>query len=139
MTDEAMNVAAEPAAAPEAVQTEAPAVEIDRSSEPTARDAIERAFAEVDKVGNDTPVETKPEPVEAEAQEGQPRTPDGKFAKKEGAEPEAVAAESTEEKPAVEEELTSFAEAPKRFSNDAKEAWKSAPEPVRAEITRARS
>jgi hypothetical protein len=144
MTDEAMNVAAEPAAAPEAVQTEAPAVEIDRASEPTARDAIERAFAEVDKVGNDTPVETKPDPIqlEQEQEEGQPRTPDGKFAPRTEAEQASKdKAETVAEKPEADEakieELTSFAEAPKRFSNDAKEAWKSAPEPVRAEITRA--
>lgn len=131
MTDEAMNVAAEPAAAPEAAPVEVSAPEIDHSSEVTPRDAIDRAFAEVDNIADDTPV------VQPEAQEGQPRTPDGKFAAKEKAAEDAQveAPETPEgEKP---QDLSNFGEAPNRFSADAKEAWKDAPEAVRAEITRA--
>ncbi len=136
MTDEAMNVAAEPAAAPEAVQSEAPAPEIDRSSEVTPRNSIERAFEAVDKVANDIP-QPEPQP-EQKAEEGQPRTPDGKFAPKEKTpEGDPAAEEAKPEEVEAVEELTSFVDAPKRFSADAKEAWKDAPEPVRAEITRA--
>lgn len=136
MTDEAMNVAAEPAAAPEAVQTDAPA--IDHGAEVTPRNSIERAFAAVDKSANDTPAPKQDAQPEQKAEDGPPRTPDGKFAKKDQPEGEPVAEDAKTEKPEAEvKELTSFAEPPKRFSADAKEAWKSAPEPVRAEITRA--
>ncbi len=82
-------------------------------AEATPRGAIDRAFAFVDK--EDAPkVEATVEPVEAEAE-----------------------VKPDEAKEAQEKPLTSFAEAPNRFSADAKAAWSQAPEPVRAEITRA--
>lgn len=121
MTDEAITVAAE-AAAPETV-TEAPALE------PTPRGAIDRAFASLDAV----------EPVADDKSRG----PDGKFAPKQ-AEPVAGPAEkvASEQKPVdaiddASKPVATFAEPPKRFSPDAKAAWDKAPEPVRAEITRA--
>jgi hypothetical protein len=132
MTDEAMTMAAEPAAMPETVQTEAPSVEIDRSAEVTPRNSIERAFDTVDKMAVEPQQEQEAAPS-AEMQDGQPRTPDGKFAKRDGEESEDQA--QVEAQP--EAELTDFVEAPNRFSSDAKAAWKDAPGPVRAEITRA--
>ena len=121
MTDEATIVTAE-AAAPEVV-TEAPALE------PTPRGAIDRAFASLD--------------ASEPATDDKSRGPDGRFAPKEA---EAVA--DLLEKVASEQKtvdtfddaakpVATFAEPPKRFSPDAKAAWEKAPEPVRAEITRA--
>jgi hypothetical protein len=132
MTDEATTVAAE-AAAPEAV-TDAPVEAPVREVEATPRGAIDRAFASLEET-------TKPaEPTT----EDRPRGPDGKFAPKETAEAVANPAEKpvSEQKPVdatvePEKPATTFVEPPKRFSPDAKAAWDKAPEPVRAEVTRA--
>jgi hypothetical protein len=126
MTDEATNVAAE-AAAPEVV-TETQADAPIREAEPTPRGAIDRAFAALD---GDKPegAETK-EPakfVAKEATEQASNQPD-----------KADSGQKADAKPdEPEKTATTFSEPPKRFSPDAKAEWAKAPEPVRAEITRA--
>lgn len=87
-----------------------------RELEASPRGAIDRAFASLDDAA--------------------PRDETGKFAAKE---PEKVVEAKAEEEPKATEETptTPFAEAPKRFSPDAKAVWNSAPEPIKAEITRA--
>lgn len=91
------------------------------SEAPTRSEAIERAFEAVDGE--------------------RPRGPDGKFIAKEtpegeqGAEPvELVEPKEGEQ---AEKPASTIAEPPSRFSADAKEAWKDAPEAVRGEIQRA--
>lgn len=140
MTDEATNVAAE-AAAPDAVtevQAEAPAREL----EATPRGAIDRAFAELDK-DESQPADEPAKPAEAKTGD-RSRGEDGKFVAKEGTEQPAKPVEKAEgeqtadAKPdEAEKTATTFSDPPKRFSPDAKAAWDKAPEPVRAEITRA--
>lgn len=137
MTDEngAAEAAAEPVAAPEAQ---------DQHSEPTARDSIDRAFAEIDaRESGDTPAEpekAKPEGGEPkpETPEGdQPRGPDGKFVAKDQPEAGQEGKDAKPEGDEPEKGKDAFSEAPSRFSPDAKDAWKETPEPVRAEINRA--
>lgn len=142
MSDE---LVAAPAEAP-GEQSPMPAsdeVTIDRSAEPTPSNAIDRAFAAVDKMDQEQEQEPAPQSPDERL-----RTPDGKFAAKEqeaapgdGQEQKAPedklkldAEENAGEKP---KELESFKDAPDRFSPDAKAVWKDAPEPVRAEISRA--
>ena len=103
-------------------------------SEPVSlRDAIEGAFDKVERSDN--------------ASE-QARDDKGQFTKADGEpveateEPEAAAeAPETAEEPAkeaeAEETQTPLSEAPSRFSVDAKDAWKDAPEAVKGEINRA--
>ena len=92
--------------------------------EPRSRmDSIEKAFADV---GEGEAAEPAPE-------SGQPRGPDGKFVAKEQEQP--AAEEKPEETPEVDKGPLS--EAPSRFSADAKEAWKDAPDSVKGEIKRA--
>lgn len=130
MTDEATTVAAE-AAVTEAAPVELSAPLVDRASETTPRSAIERAFVEVDKADvGDVPVD----PVKSEGQE---RGPDGKFVAKDTSKVEGAKDEATEPGEDAAKPLTNFTEPPKRFSADAKAVWGGAPEPVRAEITRA--
>lgn len=140
-------------------KTEAPA------KEPTPRDAIKRAFdkAEVedsnvveparepepakkaDSKPDGTPPEPKPqEKTEQKADDGKPgpdRDPEtGKFVAKEGGDEQKEIqpeGEKGEEKTKAEPAPSKFAEAPQRFSQDAKQAWRDAPEPVKAEIHRA--
>jgi hypothetical protein len=104
-----------PIEAAPAIAPEAPA-EVSREIELSPRGAIDRAFAALD--------------------EAAPRDETGKFAAKE---PEKTVESEAEKEVAVEAEApaTSFAEAPKRFSPDAKAVWNAAPEPIKAEITRA--
>lgn len=106
---------------------EPPATPDERPVQRSRREAIEAALGKaVD--GSDTAEKPATE-------EGQPRTPDGKFAPKDGepakpeAKPEAVKVEDAN-KPGI-------SDAPTRFSDDAKAAWKDAPESVRGEIRRA--
>jgi DNA-binding transcriptional MerR regulator len=119
MTDEVLNAPAE-ASVNEAV-SEAPIARAEESP----RGAIDRAFEAMEK---------------AEASPDRARTPDGKFAPKDDAGDAVKPAEAetpAEATPEAEKPATAFAEPPKRFSPDAKAAWGTAPEPVRAEITRA--
>jgi hypothetical protein len=137
---------AEPATSAPEAQAEAPAPSA-RAKEP-ARASIDRAFAALEK-GEAAP-EAKPKPAEKAATE-KPAAPvtdtgerqrdeGGRFVAKEQTQltgeaaplqPEAKA--STEQKP----QTTTAFEPPPRFSADAKAAWKDAPEPIKAEITRA--
>lgn len=132
MTDDAMNVAADTAAVsesptPQVADTSA-AVQETRS-EPTARSAIDKAFAALearDKQATDAPVVADPNA-------GRERNPDGTF-KAAVVDPTKTAAPVTPVDPT---KAVGFAEPPARFSPDAKAAWATAPEPVKAEITRA--
>lgn len=136
MTDEATNVAAE-AAAPEVVtetQADAPV----REAEPTPRGAIDRAFAALD---GDKPEGA--EPKEPAKTDDRARGEDGKFVAKdtEQASNQPYKADNGQEADAKpgepEKTATTFSEPPRRFSPDAKAEWAKAPEPIRAEITRA--
>ena len=130
MTDEATEVAAEAPAAPEPAPTQEP--------NESLANVIDRAFETVEK-NNRT--------------DERPRDDQGRFTKEgEQIAPEAVEetveaatddaeqpqeAETVEETTETPETPASFPDAPERFSADAKQAWADAPEPVRAEITRA--
>lgn len=105
--------APEPVSAPET--SPAPPEPISQSP----RDSIDRAFAALETG----------EPIE---RSDRARNADGTFAAKLAeTEPKPVE-KAVEPKPAV-----SAIDAPKRFSDDAKAAWATAPEPVKSEITRA--
>tara|TARA_R110000823_G_scaffold10557_3_gene36778 strand:+ start:1876 stop:2946 length:1071 start_codon:yes stop_codon:yes gene_type:complete len=123
----------EPVATPEIEQAQA---------EPTPRDAIDRAFASLDAEDSGQKG-TKPDSPQLSVDtEGQKRGPDGKFIANDA---EAVTdatqtpkdAKPDAEKPVETEAKTPFSEPPSRFSAEAKEAWKTAPEPVKAEVHRA--
>jgi myosin heavy subunit len=97
-----------------------------------AQNAEKEAAAKVEPKAKNEPaakadakVEAKPADVKPEAQ---PRGDNGKFAPKQ--------ADGTEPKPAVQSD-SPHREAPSRYSNDAKAAWDSTPEPVKAETHRA--
>lgn len=122
MTDEAMTVAAEPAAAP-SEPVSAPSGP--STPDTSARGAIDRAFASLD-----TREDQGGEPV---VQEGQKRSPDGKFAANE---PEPEPEAGTEPTSGTSDEDQRFA-APSRFSADAKLEWDKTPVSVRAEVDRA--
>ena len=103
-----------------------------------ARHAVSEAFSQVEAAEGVEP--TEPEPAEPKAEPQ--RNPDGTFKAKE---PEEAAAETekppaeakAEEKaPDTPDEDTGIREAPQRFSEDARAAWKDAPAPVRGEINR---
>lgn len=115
-------------------------------AEATPMDAVERAFAAVEAEDNGQEG-TKPDSPQLSTDEkpedtGQKRGPDGKFVAKEpdGDQQDADKpqdGDEAEKKPAEPEAKTPFSEPPSRFSVEAKEAWKSAPEPVKAEVHRA--
>jgi hypothetical protein len=152
---EASPAAVEPVAPPNpiSVNNEAPepkeGAKVDDKTEPakplSAREALQKARDKVDaepvaskeaKLDNkavEKPV-AKAEPVKSD---GPARSEDGKFAAKtaDGEKTETVqqpAAKVEAGKPA-----TPAADAPARFSTDAKAAWATAPEPVKAEVHRA--
>ena len=131
MTDEAQTVAVEAAPMPETQsETSAPVETASQPSETcdtSARGAIERAFEAMNK--RDVEIDDGAEPAPTRE-----RNPDGTFKAAEKTEPEKAA-----EKPAADAQqaATAVAEAPARFSADAKAAWATAPEPVKAEVTRA--
>lgn len=123
-------------------QTEQPKADAPSKS---ARDAIAKAFETVEK-GEKAEAEPQKDAKQADkpSETGErERNADGTFKAKEKAE-DGTQEPNTAEKPKDEkaepkpgEDLKNFTEAPNRFSADAKAAWKEAPEPVRAEITRA--
>lgn len=131
----------EPQAAPEPSPEAA-----EPKPQPTRREALEKAFKTIE---DDEPVvqqEPKAEGKSETKEEAgdQPRGPDGKFVAKEGAESTPEAAKTPAEgdkaqkaEPDPAKEKAPLSEAPARFSADAKQAWKDAPEPVRGEIQRA--
>ncbi len=109
---------------------------------PTRLEALEKAFKSFD----DEPDPKKAEPAEPPKTDdgAQPRGPDGKFVAKEPSEPPTDPVKTPEKAPEAEKaepdpakEKTPISEAPARFSPDAKQAWKDAPESVRGEIQRA--
>jgi len=119
MTEEAMTVAADAVSMPDAsapdVQSSAP--------EQTARSSVEKAFAAI-------------EAGEAVAEQTRERNENGTFKAKTADAP--VVDDQTADKVAeTVEKPTTFTDAPARFSADAKAAWSTAPEAVRAEVTRA--
>lgn len=132
---------------PVAEKPEAPAKEEVSKS---AGDAIKRAnealkAKEADKAKAEPKTEAKvaeksaPEKTEAPKAE-RSRAEDGKFASKEGSQPTQEA--TSEQKPVQTSEVapqtkTPHSEAPSRFSADAKTAWETAPDPVKAEVHRA--
>lgn len=131
MTDDAMTVAADAAPIPDAQVSSAPAETSQPSTpEPTPRGAIERAFAAMQEK-NAAP---KPAETTEPAQTGRERNPDGTFKATQQAADTQQQAPTTEDTPKA---ATTFVEPPSRFSADAKAAWATAPEPVKAEVTRA--
>jgi len=116
------------------------------TTEATPMDAVERAFASLEAEDNGQEG-AKPDSPQLSADEkpedtGQKRGPDGKFLAKEPEGEQQPADKPQEadeaEKKATEPEVkTPFSEPPSRFSAEAKEAWKTAPEPVKAEVHRA--
>lgn len=125
MTDDATSVAAAEPSQPVA-DTATP----NTAYEATPADAIDRAFAALDR---DEAGDASPAP-----ETGRERNPDGTFRAKDVAPDagEGDTAETVEDERAPETE-SKFVEAPSRFSADAKTAWAAAPEPVKAEIHRA--
>lgn len=137
MTDELAGGAAAPAedvATPD-IQSNTP----EPITEATPRGAIDRAFAALDTPAENG-AEGKPETPVAPVDGDRPRNPDGTFAPKDPAtatQPVDTAAKP--EKPVTEQPTTPSAsgEAPARFSPDAKAAWATVAEPVKAEVNRA--
>lgn len=126
-------------AAPQGDSAPADTGATETSFEPTSRGAVDRAFAALDakedapapKAQEAAPEQDAAEPIGDDTRE---RDEFGRFKAKEtspeGEQPVAEKAE-TPEKPVVPDD------APARFSPDAKAAWATAPEPVKAEIKRA--
>ena len=138
MTDEAITASAEAAPMP-AIDTASPAEQSSapepiQRSEPTARGAIDRAFAAIEQRDKAPAEAVADKPVEATGE--RPRNSDGTFATKDAQKPVEATIEG-QDKPKAPETQVGFAEAPSRFSADAKAAWATAPEPVRAETMRA--
>lgn len=101
-------------------------------SEPTfrsPREALEKAFGEVDK--DETPKDAPKEATTGE--DGRARGPDGKFVAKDTAE----TPDDAKEPEKTEAVKAPVSEPPSRFSADAKAQWEKAPESVRGEINRA--
>jgi hypothetical protein len=98
----------------------------------STREALAKAAEKVNAA--DKP-DDKTAPVKSE---GPARTETGKFAPKDGEPAKAVEAAKPVEAPkAVDTAPQPASDAPARFSADAKAAWTTAPEPVKAEVTRA--
>lgn len=141
MSDDAMTVAADAAPTPVDTQAtqQADTAPQETRSEPTARSAIDRAFAALEareKGDTATVADLKPEGGDRE------RNPDGTFKAKvedttakpvvdtkQAAKPDAAVTDPTK--------AANFSDAPARFSADAKAQWATVPEAVRAEATRA--
>lgn len=114
---------------------QAPVAEKPEASEKPApskssREALEKAFAAQEAKAK----ETAPKLADAapKPSDGPARSEDGKFAAREGAKPA-----DTAEKPAEQPKPTQRYEAPARFSPEAKAAWDTAPDSVKAETQRA--
>jgi hypothetical protein len=124
---------------PNPVESVAPAEPKEPAKPPSIREALDKAEKTVQakqeakpKAKPEAKSEPKPAPKEAKAE--QPRE-NGKFvAKDKPAEP----ADATAAKPEAEAAppAKSTYEAPKRFSEDAKKVWDTAPDPVKAEVAR---
>lgn len=142
------------------------AAPVEKKPEPTPREALKRAAEQVAKgeaakadAGKTTPkpdakpeakVDAKTEATTPVKSDGPARADDGKFAPKEGTEAKPAQAdaqpqgiEPVKDAPAEAgkpvdgvQASKSTHQAPARFSADAKTAWETAPEPVRAEVAR---
>lgn len=137
MTDETMTTASEPAA-----DTAAPEPKAEPSKPASIADAIRGAMQRVEREHNETNEAADvlagrdPNAPKAEAPQ---RGPDGKFLPKDG-QPKPVEQKTAPEAPEPQETAKpkgDVADAPARFSPEAKQAWADAPEPVRKEVTRA--
>jgi len=104
-----------------------------KQPEKTEAKAEQPAKKEEPEAKAKTPEKADGEPAERE------RGPDGKFVAKDAAkdQPDAEKADPESQEKQEGDKPENFGDAPPRFSPDAKAAWKDAPEPVRAEITRA--
>lgn len=134
MTDDLAGGASAPAeatATPD-IQTNTP----EPIAEATPRGAIDRAFAALETAAENG-AEGKPP---ATTDGDRPRNPDGTFAAKDPAtasQPVATAEGADKAVPEQPSQPSPHGEAPARFSADAKAAWASAPEPIKAEVNRA--
>lgn len=132
MTDVATTAAADAAPVSDAVVADASTLAEPSSqgqaAEPTARGAIERAFATLEAKEAGT---TADKPAEQPTGD-RPRNPDGTFAAKPSDQPV-----TTDKAAEPVKDTSPNAEPPTRFSADAKAAWKDTPEPVRSEMRRA--
>lgn len=104
---------------------------------PSIRDALDKAAKTVEKQQAEKAAPAaKPEPkaeVKAEAKAAPDKDPaTGKFVAKDKPAGEVAAKPDAETAPAAK----STYEAPKRFSEDAKKVWDTAPDPVKAEVSR---
>ncbi len=120
----------------ETPQVETPEPQAEALSEPVSRqDALAKAFESLD--ADSAPADSEPKPKA----DGPARAADGKFIAQDATEkaPEPAKPAEGEQKPQQAEQAAAAPhdEAPSRFSPDAKAAWKDAPQPIRAEITRA--
>ena len=114
-----------------------PVVEQKPASSP--REALDRAFAKVEAKGKEPakPVDAKPE-TKVEPKAEQPRGDGGKFAPKEATQPQTALQVEAKPAQATEQQAkpTSYAEAPKGYSEAAKAEWANTPEAVRGDIHR---
>lgn len=134
MTDDAMTVAADAVSIPETQASSAPAETSQPSTpEATPRGAIERAFAAMNKEKS----AEQPATPEAQKTTGRDRNPDGTFKPSDDAQQPKDAKQQDLPTDDAAKVATTFSDAPGRFSADAKAAWATAPEPVKAEVTRA--
>ncbi len=140
MTDEALAAAADAAPMPEIDHAAPPepsnVPEPVQKAEPTSRNAIERAFAAIEQRESKA-IEPTTAEKPAEAAGERARNADGTFAAKDATKPADTPAEAADKAAKPEATTTGHAEAPSRFSPDAKAAWATAPESVRAETMRA--
>lgn len=141
MTDTLTADAAEPISAPEvsADVTDTGAPEDMGADNASLADIIDRAFDSVDDEGGERTNPAQPTdaaPVEDAAATGAQRDPaTGRFLPKEQSTPEAVKAAEGEQPAAPTDKPIDAA--PDRISPQAKEAWATTPEPVKAEFHRA--
>lgn len=129
----------EPTLAPQPLGSQVPpdAVAKPEPAKPASLDdSIDRAIAKSaeKEAAKAAPVEKAP--AKEPAKEAPARADDGKFAAKQPAEGEAKPIEAAKPVEAA-KPPSQFKEPPRRFSEDAKRDWESAPEPVKAEIHRA--
>jgi hypothetical protein len=129
MTDEAMNVAAEAVSMPDA-QVSAPVESTAPDRDNSTRGAIERAFDALNKQ------EQTPGTVE-QVNSGRERNPDGTFKATDAPGKPVDALQAPLATDAAANPLAPAGDAPSRFSPDAKAAWATVPEPVKAEVNRA--
>jgi len=118
----------------------APEPVVENKPSATVKEAIAKADAKLKEAPKEAkPIEAKPAAKAEVKAEPKARDEAGKFAPKATQDSQSPAPVESKTAPVAEQPTkpTAFHEAPKRFSDDAKAAWQTAPEPVRAEIHRA--